>query len=651
MRSNSRPFFRSVWLFPTVLFILVCLLGVLKISGTSEGVYRQILYGQSKDPNLILGQPRAIRSDEWLVNTQLTVAQAKIGYPRVNPNLGNGEDVSLMNDVPYKDWSAVFRPQNLIFFVSPLENAFAFKWWLIGYLLIVSCYFFILELLPGKRLLAIILSLSLFFSAFIQWWYLYGTLAPIFYSFFIATVVILLVKQRNRWKQVILGVLLTYLLVCFALVLYPPFQIACGLVLIAFIAGYLLENYSAWGKRQFWRWVIKLATCTFIALAIVGVFISTRHSAIKAIENTAYPGTRSIKSGGTGPDHFLASNLGHQFINDDSSSQYLVDDKTPSNQSETSNFLLLAPFLFIPAVIFIYRDYRQKRLLDWSLLFLCLLFVVFLLELFVPQFTPISKLLLLNKVGSGRLLIGMGLLNILMALLLVRNIAKKKLLLSGAATMVYSLVILAIELLVSLHAHYKFGTFIGFKHAILFSLPVPLIIYLLLKKRFTAAFIIYLAFSLYISVGVNPLYKGLGALAHTPLDSAIQKTYPASKKRWISDGGYSENLALINGRPSLTGVYNYPQPSLWESISGVQKSTYNRYAHVGSQISSDPNARSSLLLLGHDSFVLKSSACSSVLKNLNVGFFVTSGVVNSPCAKLVDTTALPAIKFNIYSLN
>ena len=90
---------------------------------------------------MIAGSPRGVRSDEWVVNTQMIIAQAANDFKRVNYNIG-GQDMSLISDVPYKEWSIMFKPQNLTFFIMPLEYAFAFKWWLLGFSLIISCYFF-----------------------------------------------------------------------------------------------------------------------------------------------------------------------------------------------------------------------------------------------------------------------------------------------------------------------------------------------------------------------------------------------------------------------------------------------------------------------------------------------------------------------------
>lgn len=650
--QHAKRFLRSAWFFPAVLFIVVCLFTALKISGTSIGSYHQILYGTaSKDPALLLGKPEPIRSDEWLVVSQLTIAQAKANYPRINHNLGNGEDMSVVPVAPYKEWSEAFRPQDLAFFIMPLEHAFAFKWWLMGYLLIVSCYLFILTVLPGRKLLAAGLSMALFFSAFVQWWYVYSTLGSLYYSFFIATSVILLLRQKERWKKIALSALLTYLLVCFALVLYPPFQIACGLVLLAFLVGYVLQNYSSLGKRQVIRSLLYAAGSGLAAIAIAGIFVSTHSGVIKTIEHTAYPGTRSIPSGGIFADHFLASHLGHQFLSIDANSQYLIDNKSPSNQSEASNFLLLIPFLFLPSLLLVYQEYKRKQPLDWPLLLLNLLFVVFLLELFVPAFTPISRLLLLTKVGAPRLLIGVGLLNIMVLVLFIKNLAKKKAAFGNRPATLYSLAVLAVELVVSLHAHYAFGTFIGLRRALLFSLPIPLIIYLLLKKRFVFAAGLYLVFSLFIAVGVNPLYKDLGTLTNNPLDAAVQTIGSRSDKRWVTDGGYLENLALINGEPSLTGVYNYPQLSLWNTIPGVRESNYNRYAHVGFQISDDPSARTTLSLGGQDSFSVKTNSCSPYLRQADVGFYVSATVLNGRCTKLLKTVPFPAVTLYIYAID
>src|SRR5258708_6734142 len=153
---------KSIWLFPIICTVVILLLTAFKISGSSIGVYNNILYGPShKDSNLLLNKPREIRSDEWVWNSQMIMAQASNHFNRINPYIGHGQDMSVIIDVPYKDWSAVFRPQNLVFFALPFQYAFALKWWIMAYLLVLSCYFFVLFFFPKKRLMAAAISLAL----------------------------------------------------------------------------------------------------------------------------------------------------------------------------------------------------------------------------------------------------------------------------------------------------------------------------------------------------------------------------------------------------------------------------------------------------------------------------------------------------------
>lgn len=646
----GKKLYRSIWFFPVVLAVPLLIFTVLEIHGSSIGAYHKILHGPGRDDNVILNEPRSIRSDEWLVNTQKTISQAENGFPLVNNHMGRGENMSIIVDVPYKEWSVVFKPHNTPFFFLPLEKAFSMRWWLMGYLLVVSCYFFVLALAPKKRLLAAALATALFFSAFIQWWYLYGTLGSLYYPLFIATVIILLARQRVRWKKYALGGLLAYLIACFALVLYPPFQIATGLVLFVFLLGYFIEQHKVWGKGEWLRNLGIIAAAGIVAGAVVGLFLFTRMDVVKITNDTVYPGRRSMPSGTFFPVHFMSPHLGRQFNIEIRTAHYMIDGKSPSNQSETSSFLLLLPFLFLPSLFLIYYEYRRRKKIDWPLLLLNGLFIVFLLEMFMPAFAPVSKLLLLDKVGSSRVLIGMGLMNIMVFVLLMRNLMRQKFSFPRPWLIGYCLLVFAIELGLSLYAHNAFDKFLSLRGAIAFALPLPLVIYFLLKKRFLFSALIYAAFSVFISFGVNPLYKGLATMTDDPLSQAVETIGKTSDKRWISEGGYLENIATINGEPSLSGIYNYPQLELWKDIPNTDDGIYNRYAHVGFQLDDNPRAPTTMSLITPDSFVVKVSSCSDYLRRLNVGFVVTSSVLKGTCTELKKTVAFPNATLYIYEL-
>ncbi|HLG90989.1 MAG TPA: hypothetical protein VI336_02400, partial [Candidatus Saccharimonadales bacterium] len=174
----------SIWAFPIILGIFFILLTASKISGTSVGIYHEVLYGaESQDPDQLYGRPRAIRSDEWLAGTQIIISQAHNEFPRFNQDLGSGRDVSLLAEAPAWDWPTLFKPQNWSFFVLPLEYAFAFKWWFLMYLLIVTVYFFVLRILPREKKFAVLFSIAVGLSPFVLWWYQSAGFLSLAYGF------------------------------------------------------------------------------------------------------------------------------------------------------------------------------------------------------------------------------------------------------------------------------------------------------------------------------------------------------------------------------------------------------------------------------------------------------------------------------------
>lgn len=298
IRNFLRRFARSIWLFPAILTFVLLLLTAFGINGSSVGTYHTLFHGEVRsDSKLLLGDPRDARTDEWLVNTQQAIAQDEAGYPIINPNIGNGQDMSVVGDAPYKEWSILFKPHNWAFFALPFDNAFAFKWWVIGYLLILSCYFFILALFPGRRLWATLLSLALFFNPFVQWWYLFGTMAPLYYSLFAAVAFIKIFESKTRAHAILWGALLAYLLTCFALILYPPFQIPCALVMTGFALGYLYKKFRDMPRKLFLQKLGIIAAAGLVAVGIAFVFLQTRHDIVDTMKNTVYPARRIASSG------------------------------------------------------------------------------------------------------------------------------------------------------------------------------------------------------------------------------------------------------------------------------------------------------------------------------------------------------------------
>jgi hypothetical protein len=646
----------SVWLFPLILFILLLLLTAFKISGSSVGVYRQVLYGNSShDPDLVYGKPRAIRSDEWLSTTQLIVSQSKNHFPRFNQDMGSGRDVSLLSEVPSKDWSTLFRPQNWSFFIMPLEYAFAFKWWLIMFVLIVSCYFFTLRVLKGSRLFAALLAISLGISPFELWWYQSSSFLGIAYGFMMIILVMRITNGemlpfiKNRYLSYSLQALaLTYVIACFGLLLYPPFQIPVAIVVAFFVAGYLLnKRFTEHVRPQVLIKRVSLLLCSTVIAAFIGIaFIATHKPEIHALNSSIYPGHRLTNSGGL---NFL--NIFDGFVMPAEQSDFRGSHFF-TNQSEASNFILLVPFLIIPAIALMAREWQLKKRVDWVFFAIHLCAILFFIRVFVHFGSSPFKLLLLNRVPHSRLLIGLGFLGILQLVYLMKKISESKLprrtLILAAAS--YGAVSLIILLLIGGYIGQHYPLFLhNLTLVFIFATIFALIIAGVLSGMRLVAVGLLLIFTFMCSFRIMPLYRSLGIITDSKLAnniSAISK--PADSWAAVGDDmRLFENIALVADRKSMSGVQIYPDLNFWRQAGPGYESVYNREGHAFF-IDNQNLAAPLVLSPARNAFYVKFE-CSNFIKK-NIGFVLAAHKLNESCTQLIKTTKYPAMTFYLYEV-
>ncbi len=643
----------KVLIFPLIIVCLVALLTILKISGTSVGMYYEKLYGDGKDSSLIFNHPRSIRSDEWGVNTPYVVSQAQEGFPTTNTSPGNGQDVAFTFDVPTADWSALFKLHNAPFFVLPIENAFALKWWLLAALVMLASYAFVLTLLPKRYLLASLISVGVFLSPFIHWWYQSGSILPITYGLLIATLAIYIFKAKQNIShlKITLAVgALTYALTCFAFLLYIPFILPIALVVGVFLLGFFLneqrDDKLPWKVLR--KKIVYIVLPVIIAAGLSAVFLKTHTVVLEALSQSVYPGQRTIPSGGFTLQQLFGGYFNMQLQDDSRAVHY------DFNQSEASSFILIFPFL-VP--FFMYLWYTTKKI-DWRALLLGVLFLLFCLRLFVPFAEPLFNLLLLNRVPHNRLLIGIGVLNLLLLIVAAEQLIrfKKKipeLLVRISVAGTFAGVTLVGFLLKSSYD----GYLESIPKIILVSGVVAVIVWLLLKKRFTSAFLTLAILSFVSVVAVNPLYRGLGVLTHSSIMTNI-KDLDDHKSKWIigDNVAFLETFPAVAGAKSLSGVYAYPQLDIWKSLGTDldTRAVYNRYAHVFFSIESinkpeiaqgayfDPPAL--------DAFRVHADACSLFLREQHVRYILVSQPIDSTCVAKITEIKYPLADISIYKL-
>lgn len=654
IKYSINKFIKSKWAFPVILFLIVVILSLLKIHGSSIGMYHNFYYGEStKDSNLIANRPQSIRSDEWLVSSQLTLAQLGNDFNEVNRNLGNGIDVSMVVDVPTKSIIQIFKPHNFGFFVLPRDIAFAFRWWIIAYLLVVSIYLFVLVVLPGKIKLAILLSIGFAFSPFFVWWYQTGTLSPVYWGMFGLVVAINIMKAKN-WKIVIAwSVLLAYIATSFALVLYPPFQIPVILVVLAFLVGYYLDRKRLFDKN--FKNIIFGALIT-ISLTIISLAFALvpKIPVVAAISGTDYPGGRVSTSGFSMAHETILLVAGNVAPLMQISSRADSLSWAP-NQSEASTFFMIG-LLLLPAILYYAIKYKKRLKSYWSIMTMISITAIFLIWIFIPGVDFIGIPTLLNRVPQGRLLIGVGLASFILLVLGIEVFQNRFVKFNKPFPLLYAGTIFVVYLFIDMLISYFSPEFMGSKWALVLAIPYAIIIYLFLDKKFNLGASALLLFSLSSIIFIHPIYRGTDIMTNSEITYAMNELDPSGHSVWVADNLVFENLALINNKRSLTGTYLYPDYDTWVKNFPKDRTKYNRYAHVVANL--DRNEAKEIDTTLHnpqgDVLLIDTEACSDFLEEAGVNFILTqTPITNSqaPCLNLAKTIKMTATTIYIYRIN
>ncbi|HEX5797943.1 MAG TPA: hypothetical protein VFX79_01185 [Candidatus Saccharimonadales bacterium] len=679
MAKRTKPqsvaywFKNSVWSFPFIVVVSLIILTVFQIHGSSVGMYHKFLYGENAtDSSLIYGQPKPIRADEWKGWTPLTVLQSKTGFNTYNTELGSGRDLTLRPEAPYKDWSTAFKPQNLSFFVLPFENAFAFRWWFIIGILMVSAYFFLLRMFNNKKTLSILLSVSFALSPFLLWWYQMNLFLPLAYAFLLMILGMRIINKEKiprikaeRVTNILYVTGLSYLGICFGLVLYVPFLIPIAIIIFAFLLGYLLDKkfeHRLSNKdmlKRLWPFLLAFLITVSVGLA----FVSGHKTMIEAIANSEYPGHRVTRSADLpfSPalaifDGFLMPVL--QGV--ERGKHYYA------NQSEAANFILLLPFMLLPGIALLAYEYRKKKRINWVFLLINLVALLFLARISLPVGDSFYKLLLLDRVPNNRLIAGIGFVGFLQLVYFIRaldalKISKKKL---TSPAVMYGLASLSALILFGSAVINKFPRFLS-EYLIMVSLAVFFIAILVafLSRRNVLGASLLLVFTVVSIFKILPISHSLDPLQDTPVLKKMESISKPGDDWIILDNTRWESFPQLAGRGSIGGIQVYADTALWSQFdpTGKDKPVYNRQGHAlfvsnrqdlnderkyeyGTTIEDGGNFE----LYKQNLFKIKFSCSDFIYKNAD--FVLADHAIKKDCAQLEHTITYPEETFYIYKI-
>jgi len=562
-----------------VLLVFAVLVGT-GLTGSSLGIgLDQQSSLVSADQKRLLGQERPIRSDEWVVFTPMAIAQYnhEPRFPVVNTNLGpDGQNmlVAGMAGVPVKHVSQLAKPSTWGFYVFDLRRALAWYWWLPLFGSLFAVWGVMGVLVPGRWAVGLGTAATFVTSAYVAaWsnWPAYTVMFPALgFCLFIG------IFRSASWPRLLLlGLGLGLALAGFVFVLYPPWQVSVGYMFLFLAAGVAVRD-RLWRRATAPR-MVALAVAGGVAAYLCWAWWSDARPAIEAMQATVYPGQRTAAPGGG----LSVWETFRGFVNNHS---LYYEFATLTNQSETSSFILLFPVAIAAALLGFVRKHRPA----WpeaTLMLFCLFVLWFQ---YVGIGPTLAEWTLWGRVQPKRTDVAIGLASILLCGTTVasaRTAADPR---PWEALAISALVAVAAMVVVAKTPEGAIGT-VPFSMCLLVLPFVFFLSYWLLKKDAKSFILGSLFLTCSMSMPFNPLVRAPSEIV--PVDDMLRAARD-DRQRVLVVGTQIEAMELFAaGVPVASGVFYYPQKSIWKALDpdGKSESLTNRYQHM--LYNSDPTGK------------------------------------------------------------
>ena len=626
---------RRVLIYPGILLMLFVLLVGAGVSGSSVAM----LSDHARDPGLLLGSPQPVREDEWSIHAPDFIGQmmANGHSPRL---VGVGEhDMSVIGNLPTRDWSAAFRPDSVAAIVLPPANALAWNWWLP--VLVSALAFYGLAGLCGLGPgLSVSLSMLISFSPFVEWWHSNSITGSLGFGAAACFSVLTLLRARSRSRTFFWCLSSIYWIVAFALVMYPPFQISVLLALAPITVAVIVADIR--GERYTWlRSVALVGTVGLTAVIALAAFVLNHGEAISAIRGTTYPGLRQSSGGGGTLIQLLSANFSPVLAHGPAVFAH-------SNLSEIS-----APYLFAAEalVVALLAGWRiRDRTTRYVAVASAAALTMGLAWDQLPVPTWAGRFLLLTLVPPQRVLplIGISSAFLLAALIhsQIPQLSRRRRILVGVAVASTSLGLAMIEVAKLKSVIPSLPTSALIAVAALGALTVAVLA--AAPRRWGVAAVVTLVTIGFLSV--NPLYRGTGALENSDISRAIRQEGPNAT--WLNYSNQTvEAFLAASGASSLSGQNYYPNSEGWKQLLGGtrDKAVWNRY--LKTQWFNGTN-RAKLSLKGNDWGVIHLSPCAPVLTTFGVTHVIARmGTFHAgdTCLHKITSVVWHKNRYNIYA--
>ena len=579
---------------------------------------------QSPKSEILLGEERAIRVDDWLLDLPMILAQVSHSpqFPVVNENVADGQNMLAPIHVPARSFTWLLRPFTWGFLLSR-DIGLSFLWCSLLFGLFYAFFLVFMLISRNNFFISSMSSLFLLFSPYFQFWSLHKSPIAIFWALSFVFFAYVLGSEK-RWQIIVAGLFLGYSLAGMVLGhIYPPILVPLGWLLLFVVVTWFLDRYLEFSFRRF---ICYRLVSLFLALGVVVAFLLSFYIDTKEvfhlITQTSYPGRRFSSGGGLPVWAFFSNNL-FAFLID-------KDGAWLGNICESSSFIFVFPIILILSISYWIATHR---LLDrWTLVLMGYIISIGLYT-YVGFPDALAKMTFLGYSFSYRTQLGFGLSN---ALMLVSAMSQYKKIeeLSVKCKWVSIFTWVAILFLFGLYFHIHFPVY-KLGDVFLFSLLNGLLVYcwLILKRRNLFLTVLTSA-SILVSISFNPLVRGgQSYLFDNPLSKKILEIEQADRSsaswassRWVVIGNMVlGNLPRIIGIKSLGGYHGHPHLELWKKFDPAGKffSVYNQCAFINFSISNSLEAQFKSPLPGHVD--VQVNPLSDVFEKVGVKYFLAVG--------------------------
>jgi len=604
-----------------LLLIVVIIAGVaatgLRLHLSSVACWDQVI-GGNRTPllqSVLLGTPKGVRADEWLVQTPMIMSQIANGFPAENANFGSGKSMLLIPLIPVRHYSTLFKPQSWPFFFLDAEFAYSAYWNSRTVGLIVIAFLLIMLLTRSRFWISAAGSLWINFSSYMEWRQL-----PEYVIFpgIMVLATAYLALTRSRWVILCCAFAAAWATIGLIMLIYPAYQVVIGYLVVFVVAGVLLERRTAPSLTVNLGWKVSaaLGAAVVVGLVVVAFYWDVQET-VRILAATEYPGGRIRRLNGGDVS------LIHQFSG--FFDIFFTENRFPHlNVCESVSFIPLYPVILLFAVTRWVRTGR-KCWIELALLAYCLLWTIYM-SLGLPRF--ITEATLIGKTYGTRPFIGLTVATVLLCTVSLT---------SGTLSTRRSRGFFAGAFLFSATAMVGLGTywsrhegqFLTRYEIALAALLFGFVLASLVAGRTRSFSLSVLAAAIVAGGTVNPLAQGLSPLYDKDLAREILPLRKADPDGlWLAFGdNYGAAFLKAQGLRVLNGVQYAPDLKKFSVLNPApdQLPVYNRYAHVEFHVGEDSLARFGNVPgaeTSHDRFAVWIDPASPRLAELGVGYLL-----------------------------